>query len=178
MQDTGNDNPHSGQSNSIINQLDRLNIEPDINYEADPEYYDKALISFYESILKQGIEKFKLKETKALNRTAWNKLLTNKFIRLDKNSEKAIARELGTDQKYVKDAYFDIALTLYKRRDTIIKKRENIKNWLIQRKRSKEKPFILMYFAGAQIELKESNKDEFINCIKKIETFDWANFKP
>ncbi len=167
-----------GMPMKIIDQLNQIETDFNINYEIDPNYYDKQLTHFYKNSLEEGIKYFELKNDEFLQRIRWQSLYSNKYIRQNTRDSRAVCKEHSKENSFARDAYYEISRVLYENKNRIEGEEGAIKEWLIEKRRSKSKPFVLMHFVGAKIALENKDKRSFQEALEEIKKINWEEFKP
>ncbi len=167
-----------GMPMKIVDQLNQIETDFNIDYEVDPKYYDNQLTHFYKRSLEEGIKFFELKGEEFLQKIRWQSLYTNKYIRQNTRDTRAVCKELNKENRFARDAYYEISKILYENKNRIEHEQNAIKEWLVDKRRSKSKPFVLMHFVAAKIALENKDKRSFQEALREIKKINWEEFKP
>jgi len=137
--------------------------ELDNDYKLWNNFYDYQLVSFYATRLSRQCWKFEIPFPRSLN---FHSLYTDKFVLTDITNNATITRNIKNTH-WVEDTYYQIARYIYNNNIN----EEEVKQYLIDNKRSKTKPFAMQWLVGA---IESSTKEELNNCVQKIKGIQWS----
>lgn len=139
--------------------VERQRIVGKLDYSPVCYLYDEMHRHYYTNTVQQGFQRWDIGAYDWASSKSWQSICTDKFMLLE-SPEMGVCGKDPKTGKFIKDYYFDLALTCY----LYDIQPGQIDDWFIEHQFQKEKPVELKHLVGMIYEYQRGDQDAFCDA--------------